>query len=243
MLGFDILGEKTAGEHKRKIVKKAKLDEKYFLADEDLEFEDLNLDRTLCDFIKQKAQDIQSSVEQNSILAYKPIEKRCGVSFVVETESKQRNVNGYEPLNHYVIQGSSTINSFSLDSPERTSITQIVRNLLASKIILTSFKSNQEREMRNYVLYSFERAEIAENKAYLAFNFLKEGWKFTKNESCLIMNFQYDPHRLLRSHTDSSVLSFIQQSDVWVTILFKPQKGSVSSILKCYGKEADIKNF
>lgn len=111
---------------------------------------DNNIEISKSHFIKKK----QSAVN---------IKRQSGVSYVVQTESKQKNVEEkYKRLGHLVFQGSTSLNCITnnivLDFMRKSINFNLNSN--SNLILVSIFESVDEEEMKEYLLYPKKRLSI-----------------------------------------------------------------------------------
>ena len=80
--------------------------------------------------------------------------------------------------------------------------------------MVTCFESQREEEMKRYLLYPKQRAEIAKGRFWLVRNPLTELWRFVKDKYFLCVHFRFNSDSLLESIGESpsqqDVLRFVE---------------------------------
>jgi hypothetical protein len=89
------------------------------------------------------------------------IKRQSGVSYVVETESKQLNVEStYKPLGHLVYQGTHSVQQLN-DEIIICHIDDIItKHLMNGPLLVSIFDSPDEDEMKQYLLKPNERFKL-----------------------------------------------------------------------------------
>jgi hypothetical protein len=89
------------------------------------------------------------------------IKRQSGVSYVVESESKQVNVEkSYKPLGHLVYQGTHSIQQLS-DEMVICHIDDIIcKQLMKGPLLVSVFESPDEDEMKQYLLNPGDRFKL-----------------------------------------------------------------------------------
>jgi hypothetical protein len=89
------------------------------------------------------------------------IKRQSGVSYVIETESKQLYVDkSYKPLGHLVYQGTHSVQQLTDENIINHINTIITEDLLKGPLLISVFESPDEDEMKQYLLKPAERFKL-----------------------------------------------------------------------------------
>jgi hypothetical protein len=176
------------------------------------------------------------------------IKRQCGVSYVVPSESKQINVEkSYKSLGHLVYQGTHSINQISEENLEILNYLEnlINQELMNNPLIITTFESPDEDEMKEYLLCPEKRLKIA--KEIFIVESLDEIWKFSKDRLFLCVHLLFDPKKGVRNFTLEEIKkldpeNFLTLSNIQIGFLFRKATCGIKSVLKLYKSAGLDKN-
>jgi hypothetical protein len=166
------------------------------------------------------------------------IKRQCGVSYVVASESRQKDVeNKYAPLGHLVYQGTYSIPLISEDSIIQKIYKLIEKELMNKPLLVTYFETHEEDEMKEYLLFKEKRLKIAKN--ILIIQSLDDIWKFSKDRHFLCIHLLLDEIQGIRNYTQKELenlsnKSLLSKSDIQIGIIFRKATSGIKSVLKLY---------
>jgi len=166
------------------------------------------------------------------------IKRRCGVSYVVQSESQQLNVeHKYSKLGHLIYQGTHSVDQIQDEQIIKYIDNLITTELTNSPVIAVAFESPDEVEMKNFLLFPSKRLEIA--KEIFILETIDEIWKFSKDKFFFAINLLFDQDKGIRNFTVEELKRYsnkelLEMSEIHVGILFRKATSGIKSVLKLY---------
>eukprot|EP00347_Sterkiella_histriomuscorum_P020874 403336135 len=153
----------------------------------------------------QKEQFMSSNIREHLIHQQSQkslsVKRMCGVSYVMESESKQINVDkDYDILPPIVMQGSYNVQQLS-DKIQIQQVDKILNEMLKSNrtLVVSAFQSQDEAAMKNYLLRNDKRLEICQDNIYLIQNGMVGVWPLINDQTFICFHFKYDNHTLIKT--------------------------------------------
>jgi hypothetical protein len=121
----------------------------------------------------------------------------------------------------------------------------------STMLLITTFESFNEVEMKNYLLKPNKRLQIANGKYWIirkdgtSKSILDHLWRFVRDKWFLCIHLVYDKDQLVKSleipgdckDLNGHVADFVVKSDICIGLLPKRGNASVKSMLKAYKLE------
>ena len=118
-------------------------------------------------------------------------------------------------------------------------------------LLITTFESFNEVEMKNYLLKPHKRLQIANGKYWIirkdrsSKSILDHLWRFVRDKWFLCIHLVYDKDQLVKSleipedckDVNGLIADFVVKSDICIGLLPKRGNASVKSMLKAYKLE------
>ena len=118
------------------------------------------------------------------------IDRKCGVSYVLEAESKHLGLSDRYP----VIQGSYSYSPFGEEEKDDLSRVEALFERLFARgpVVVACIESPREEEMKRYLLHPEQRSTIALDRFWLVREPLTELWRFVKDKHFLCVHFRFN---------------------------------------------------
>lgn len=99
-----------------------------------------------------------------------------------------------------VYQGSHSVKKLD-DEASTQYVSSLITNLLlneSSQLVVTMIESSEEKQMKDYLLYSEKRLQLSDNNVWILKD-ISELWRFIRDKYFVCIHLKYSEDSLIRS--------------------------------------------